>query len=159
MLARNPYAILSSTNAVLACHCCKQKLCTTSSHHVESAAFVQLLLDLDHPEAQQALLTMQGAARTQKSSGHALSASVKPAATAEQHGMPQPDAAEAAKPQQGTPPVQAARHSRHAGVQPTAAETSTECFARLEALAGQPEGLSGMCCPLSMTLHHRHVIC
>ena len=93
---------------------------------------------------------MQGAASTQKWSGDALPASVKPATTAEQHGIAQPDASGAGEAQHGTPSVQAARHGRHASVHPTAAETSTECFARMEALAGQHEGHLGRCCLLSM---------
>ena len=90
---------------------------------------------------------MLGAASTLKSSGDAL------AATAVQHSPTQQDAASAAEPLQGALPVQAAMRSRgRVSAQPTAAETSTECFARLEALAGQPEGFSGMRCLLSISL-------
>ena len=96
---------------------------------------------------------MQGAACTQDSSGSALSASV-------QHGMAQQDAAGAAGPQHETPPVQPAVCSRrHISARAAAAETSTECFARLEALVGQPEGLLGTHCLLNMLLYHRHKAC
>ena len=116
-------------------------------------ACLQVVLDLDHPEAQQALLAMQGDASAQKPSGHALSASVRQAAAAEQHRPIQQNPAGAAELQQGTPPVEAGmRTRRHISAPPAAAEASTECFARLEALAGQPEGSCGVRCLLNIAL-------